>query len=64
MANFVRFIRALRIAMFGIPQSPCRHHWKAIEKTSVWSDIPTKYPIRYDHTLQCTNCGDMKTFKG
>jgi hypothetical protein len=64
MIKFIRYVRALRIALFGIPQNPCRHNWEILEKVTVWGDPPGKYPIRFDRTLRCCRCGDLKTFKG
>ncbi len=55
-ASFVRFVRALRSAVFG---GACRHRWIAEARYSVESSV-TAATIGEVWILRCRNCGDVK----
>ena len=54
-SNFVRFVRGLRIALFGVPH---RHRWETIQtgnilRTSDHAQVGTH------HILRCRGCGEI-----
>jgi hypothetical protein len=56
MSAFVRFVRALRTALFGAPH---RHTWETFEKYNVYGKNPDR-PRWVDYVLRCKKCGDIK----
>lgn len=58
-ADFVRLVRGLRIALFGVPH---RHRWEtfAIHKVYEGTRRSDALPIAHDHYLRCRGCGELK----
>lgn len=58
-AGFVRFVRALRVALFGVPH---RHRWETFKEVKVYAegdDPLLEPPIHRDFHLRCRGCGDV-----
>jgi hypothetical protein len=64
MGKFVRFVRALRIALFGVPAKkpqpapPCSHQWEHYGTTT--GEYVIGGGCARHFTLRCAKCGDMK----
>lgn len=51
----VRTVRALRIALFGIPH---RHRWQIMHRIRVVNS--KDQPVATDYEMQCCGCGDIQ----
>lgn len=51
----IRFVRALRVAVFGLPR--CRHRWNVRSDENIHRDGKR---IGHLYVLQCARCGSLK----
>lgn len=64
MARFVRFLRACRAALFGVPRrlprppEPCSHEWALDSRYRVANTL-TGNETGQIHILRCKKCGEI-----
>jgi hypothetical protein len=57
--GFIRFVRALRIALFGIPWRECRHQYVILKEIANFECAEDKFPVAHTYVSRCVNCGDI-----
>lgn len=55
MTSLVRLLRAVRIALFGMPH---RHRWQIIRAVNLIEEVGS-HPHGQRYTLQCEGCGKI-----